>query len=456
MIEAHDERDLACSDVWAASLERSLARRRRPRRTSLELSSLLPPRDLTQEREFSESLRFAHARRRVADQLITIPDPAARKLSIAGMVASVAGPGALALATWHEVTSGHAGGTETAAAATAKQSSKGDSGTKAGGAKADATAAAQSHSSYLDGFASQVKANLNIRTQAPKPQVLDGSVREVQRALGIQVDGVLGAKTISALKAFQSAHGLKVDAVVGQATWAALSARLPKVHHESNSASHGVKALAASSKSSSTRVHAKHGGVRALQNALGLSPDGVFGPKTARAVKRYQRAHGLNADGVVGPDTRRALGIGTGATLHQRHLHRHHSSSHSSGGGSGSSAPRGALGAMIAAANRIAGLPYVWGGGHGSFQASGYDCSGSVSYVLHAGGLLSSPLDSTALESYGAPGPGKYVTIYANSGHAWMTINGRRFDTSARYQTGSRWGGPRSGAGFVVRHPPGF
>jgi hypothetical protein len=111
---------------------------------------------------------------------------------------------------------------------------------------------------------------------------------------------------------------------------------------------------------------------------------------------------------------------------------------------------------VVAAANQIATTPYVWGGGHGSFESSGYDCSGSVSYVLHAGGLLSSPLDSTALESYGAPGPGKYVTIYANAGHAWMTINGRRFDTSARYQTGSRWGGPRSGAGFVVRHPPGF
>jgi peptidoglycan hydrolase-like protein with peptidoglycan-binding domain len=450
MIEAHAERDLACSDLWAASLERSLSRRRRPRRTSLELSSLLPPRDLTQEREFNESLRFAHARRRVADQLITIPDPAARKLSIAGMVASVAGPGALALATWHEITSGHSGGTATAAAATAKASKKDHTGAKASGTQ---EAAAKPHSTYVADFANQVKANANIKPQQPKPQVLNGTVRQVQRALGVQVDGVLGAKTITALKAFQSTHGLKVDAVVGQATWTALSARLPKVHHES-SATGSVKAEAASSKSTSTRPHAKHGGVRALQNALGLSPDGVFGPKTARAVKRYQRAHGLTSDGVVGPDTRRALGIGTGATLHQRHLHRAHH--HSSQTSSGVSAPSGALGAMIAAANRIAGLPYVWGGGHGSFQASGYDCSGSVSYVLHAGGLLSSPLDSTALESYGEPGPGKYITIYANAGHAWMTINGRRFDTSARYQTGSRWGGPRSGAGFVVRHPPGF
>jgi len=97
----------------------------------------------------------------------------------------------------------------------------------------------------------------------------------------------------------------------------------------------------------------------------------------------------------------------------------------------------------------------VWGGGHGSFQSSGYDCSGSVSFVLHAGGLLSSPEDSSALEGYGSPGPGQHITIYANSGHAWMTIDGRRFDTGGG--GGSRWKStPRSSAGFVVRHPAGF
>jgi peptidoglycan hydrolase-like protein with peptidoglycan-binding domain len=448
MIEAHAERDLSCPDVWAESLERSLARRRRPRRTSLELSNLLPPRDLTEEREFTESLRFAHAKRRQADQLITIPDPAARKLSIAGLIASVAGPGALALATWHEITSGHTGAAEAAAAAT---TSKGAKHSQTGATQAPA----KPHAEMLAGFERQIRDNSAIRPAAPKPQVIAGNVRDVQRALGVQVDGVLGAKTVVALRQFQAAHGLKVDAVVGQATWAALSAKLPKTQHESSSSGSkgGVKAMAASSKSSATHRVVKHGGVKSLQGALGLSADGVFGPKTERAVKRYQKAHGLKADGVVGPATRQALGIGTGKVLHQRHPRTHHRSSSSSGGGGGS--PTG-IGAMIAAANRIATTPYIFGGGHGSFQAAGYDCSGSVSYVLHAAGLLSSPLDSTALESYGAPGPGKYVTIYANAGHAWMTINGRRFDTSARYQTGSRWGGPRSGAGFVVRHPPGY
>ena len=111
----------------------------------------------------------------------------------------------------------------------------------------------------------------------------------------------------------------------------------------------------------------------------------------------------------------------------------------------------------IAAANRIARYPYRYGGGHRSFHDSGYDCSGSVSYVLHAMGVLSSPLDSSQLMSYGAPGPGRWVTIYSNPGHAYMTIRGRRFDTSAQWQGGSRWSiFDRSSAGYTVRHPPGL
>ena len=123
-------------------------------------------------------------------------------------------------------------------------------------------------------------------------------------------------------------------------------------------------------------------------------------------------------------------------------------------------APAGApaaVGQIIAAGNAIATLPYIWGGGHGSFQASGYDCSGSVSYALAAAGLLSAPEVSGDFESYGDAGPGKYVTIYANAGHVWMQVAGWRFDTVALSETGSRWsqGGGEYG-GFVVRHPPGL
>jgi peptidoglycan hydrolase CwlO-like protein len=123
-------------------------------------------------------------------------------------------------------------------------------------------------------------------------------------------------------------------------------------------------------------------------------------------------------------------------------------------------APAGAPAAVkqvIAAGNAIAGLPYLWGGGHGSFNAQGYDCSGSVSYALAAAGLLASPLDSTGFESWGEAGPGKWITVYANAGHAFMVVAGWRFDTSALSGGGTRWTrAMRSTAGFVARHPSGF
>lgn len=119
---------------------------------------------------------------------------------------------------------------------------------------------------------------------------------------------------------------------------------------------------------------------------------------------------------------------------------------------------RMALRRMVRAGDHIATRPYVWGGGHGAFTASGYDCSGSVSYVLHGAGLLDHPLDSGALAGYGEPGPGRHVTIYANGGHVYMTIDGRRFDTSAMSQTGgTRWSKDlRSSGGYTVRHPAGL
>jgi cell wall-associated NlpC family hydrolase len=121
------------------------------------------------------------------------------------------------------------------------------------------------------------------------------------------------------------------------------------------------------------------------------------------------------------------------------------------------SAPAAVKGA-IGAANAIRTKPYVWGGGHGSFVASGYDCSGAVSYALHGGGLLSSPLDSTGLEFWGAPGPGKWITVYANSGHAYAVIAGLRWDTSGTGGNGPRWSTSLAdGNGpFVTRHPPGL
>jgi peptidoglycan hydrolase CwlO-like protein len=110
----------------------------------------------------------------------------------------------------------------------------------------------------------------------------------------------------------------------------------------------------------------------------------------------------------------------------------------------------------IAAANSIAMTPYIWGGGHGSFESSGYDCSGAVSFALHGGGFLESPLDSTGLETWGEAGAGHWITVYANAGHAWMVIAGIAFDTVGG--PGPRWHDPwvDSPEGFIVRHPSGY
>ncbi len=115
-----------------------------------------------------------------------------------------------------------------------------------------------------------------------------------------------------------------------------------------------------------------------------------------------------------------------------------------------------AVQAAIEAANAIATTPYVWGGGHGSFEDSGYDCSGAVSYALNGGGFLSSPLDSTGLSTWGEPGPGQWITVYANAGHAWVIIAGLAFDTSGG--AGPRWhpSPVNSPEGFIARHPAGY
>jgi cell wall-associated NlpC family hydrolase len=112
---------------------------------------------------------------------------------------------------------------------------------------------------------------------------------------------------------------------------------------------------------------------------------------------------------------------------------------------------------IIEAGNSIARTPYKWGGGHGKWTDTGYDCSGSVSFALAAAGLLSAPLASGPLMSWGKPGKGKWVTIYSNPGHVYLVVAGVRFDTSAPRETGSRWTNTmRSSAGFVARHPPGL
>ncbi|HWD65210.1 MAG TPA: hypothetical protein VG405_08540 [Solirubrobacteraceae bacterium] len=116
--------------------------------------------------------------------------------------------------------------------------------------------------------------------------------------------------------------------------------------------------------------------------------------------------------------------------------------------------------AVINAGNEIAHLPYIWGGGHMTFEDTGYDCSGSLSFVLAAAGLLKATETSGELMNYGDPGPGKWITIFANQGHTFAYIAGLRFDTVALAETGSRWSNRKADepdlSTFAVRHPPGL
>jgi hypothetical protein len=116
----------------------------------------------------------------------------------------------------------------------------------------------------------------------------------------------------------------------------------------------------------------------------------------------------------------------------------------------------------INAGNRIRYKPYIWGGGHRKFNANGYDCSGAVSYVIHAAGMLKRPLSSGPFTKWGSPGSGSWITIYANAGHMYAVIAGLRFDTSSGGDPWNQGSGPRwrstqrDPAGYAIRYYPGF
>jgi peptidoglycan hydrolase-like protein with peptidoglycan-binding domain len=205
------------------------------------------------------------------------------------------------------------------------------------------------------------------------------------------------------------------------------------------------------------------GDVKALQRYLDeagyeTTADGAFGPATARSVRGFETSQQRSADGVA---TRYEQGlVRTVASDSAEPVAETDVEEAYIGDDGLAVAPASApaeVQAIIEAGNEIATTPYKYGGGHGRFRDSGYDCSGSVSYALHGAGLLDSPLDSTGFMSWGDSGSGEWVTIYANAGHAYMTVAGLRFDTSARRSSGNRWSDTtRSARGYRVRHPEGL
>jgi peptidoglycan hydrolase-like protein with peptidoglycan-binding domain len=210
--------------------------------------------------------------------------------------------------------------------------------------------------------------------------------------------------------------------------------------------------------------------VRVLQGYLtvagfGVTVDGDFGPATLRSVQGFQRAQGMTTDGVVTRSVELALRKDVAAVDARPSTGNTRINSDGT-----ATAPAGApatVQQVVAAANRIIDTSYCVGGGHGSFTSSCYDCSGSASFALHGGGLLNSSEDSTGLESFGSPGPGRWVTVYADASHVFIVVAGRAFDT-ADYGgpnipsgTGPRWrsnplGNLQDGGNYVVRHPAGL
>ena len=210
--------------------------------------------------------------------------------------------------------------------------------------------------------------------------------------------------------------------------------------------------------------------VRVLQDFLTkvgvrTTVDGQYGRRTTLGVRRWERKNTLRVDGRMTREdaaTLRGQVEQNAATLQGAGGTQPVATEKATLGADGLAiAPAGAppeVAAVIAAANEIVGKPYKYGGGHGDWEDSGYDCSGSESYALHGAGLVSRPMNSTEFMSWGEPGAGQWITSYANSGHSFLVVAGLRFDTGYNNAgSGPRWSDRmRPSDGYTVRHPAGF
>lgn len=326
----------------------------------------------------------------------------------------------------------------------------------------------------------------SITVRVLRPGHKGANVRKLQRLLNaagvrVAVDGAYLAATARAVQRFQVAAALTASGVAGPDTIAALrrAAGGPRSVEVSGGLGFGGDARRVRRLGERIPIVAGMSGrdVRQLQSHLRRArvagaprPNGEFGPRTRAAWKRFERREDRRVDGVVDAGDIYALYVEAGVDL---------SPGTDSDPSSGLPAPPLAPGdrarlrsdglavapeaapeavkRIIAAGNRIAKKPYKWGGGHGRWEDSGYDCSGSVSYALRGANLLKSAMPSSGFYGYGDAGKGQWVTIYTNAGHMYMVVAGLRFDTSGRGRNGSRWQtAMRDSSAFRVRHPVGL
>ncbi len=202
--------------------------------------------------------------------------------------------------------------------------------------------------------------------------------------------------------------------------------------------------------------------VRALQRYLDsagydTTADGAFGPATRRSVVAFETAEQRRTNGRASRAEQRMVRARAASSDAPAPAPTDSAYLTADGVAVAPDSAPDEVKAIIEAGNAIATKPYKYGGGHGRWNDTGYDCSGSVSYVLHAAGLLSRPLDSSGFMSWGERGRGTWVTVRTNPGHAYLIVAGLRFDTSARTRTGTRWSEQmRSASGFRARHPSGL
>ena len=210
--------------------------------------------------------------------------------------------------------------------------------------------------------------------------------------------------------------------------------------------------------------------VRVLQGYLSVAGypttiDGSFGPATRRSVVRFQTDQSMTANGVVTYNVQ--LDLRNTVAAVQAVAPTGKTRINADGTATAPAGAPAAVQAVIAAANSILDTSYCVGGGHGTWKSSCYDCSGAVSFALHGASLLGSSEDSTQMETYGSPGPGRWISVYADAGHAFIVVAGRAFDTAdfggpnIPAGDGPRWrsdptGNLGDGGDYVVRHPAGL